>query len=90
MSQEAQRFTLNPYKPPAPAYQVKNQVWLNSRNICIQRPSKKLDDKWISLLSILKLTGKRAYWLELSEFLQIHTIFQVFLLRPIAQDPISD
>ena len=86
MFQEAQKSAANIHRTLVPAYQVGDQVWLNSRNIRTQRPSKKLDDKWIGPFSILELIGKRACRLELPESLQIHPVFYVSLLCPIAQD----
>ena len=54
----------------------------------MQRPSRKLDDKWIGLFEVLELIGKRACCLKLPETLQIHSVFYVSLLRPAAQDSI--
>ena len=45
VSQEAQKSAANLHITLALLYQVRNQVWLNSKNIRSQRPSKKLDDK---------------------------------------------
>ena len=64
VSQEVQRSAANLHKAPAPSYQVGDQVWLNSKNIRTQRPSKKLDDKWIGFFTITGLVGKRACRLE--------------------------
>ena len=86
--QEAQRSAANFYRTPAPFYQMKDQVWLNSKNIRTQRPSKKLDDKWIGPFTIIKLVGKRACRLELPATFQIHSVFHVSLLRLTAQDPV--
>ena len=43
--QEAQPSAANLYRVLALSYQVGDQVWLNSRNIQTQKPSRKLDDK---------------------------------------------
>ena len=77
--QEAQLSAGNLHWVPALSYQVGNQVWLNLQNIQTQRPSKKLDNKWIS---------KRACCLELPETLQIRPVFYVSLLCLATQDPI--
>ena len=64
VSQEAQRFAANLHRTSASSYQMEDQVWLNSKNIRTQRPSKKLNDKWIGPFTITELVGKRACQLE--------------------------
>ena len=44
MSQESQQNATNLYKTLAPAYQIRDHVWLNIKNIKTQTFSKKLDD----------------------------------------------
>ena len=58
MSQDAQRNTVNLHQTPALSYQIEDQVWLNTDNIRIQRPSKKLDNRWIESFLIQKLISK--------------------------------
>ena len=60
VSQEAQKSATNLHRTPAPSYQVGDQVWLNSKNIRTQRPSKKLNNKWIGLFTITELVGKHS------------------------------
>jgi hypothetical protein len=55
---------------------------LDTRNIRIIRPKKKLDDKYWGPLTILELVGKQAYRLDLPEDVQIHPVFHVSLLKP--------
>ena len=45
MFQKAQKNAANFHQTLAPLYQLKDQVWLNTRNIKAQSSSKKLDDK---------------------------------------------
>ena len=45
MSQEAHWSAANFHRVPAPFYQVRDQVWLNSQNIWTHRPSRKLENK---------------------------------------------
>ena len=87
-SQEVQQPASNLYRVPAPPYQVRGQVWLNSWNIQTQRPFRKLDNKWIGPFKVLELIGKHAYHLELPKTLWIQLVFHSSLLRPAAQDPI--
>ena len=60
VSQEAKRSAANLHRTPAPFYQVRDQVWLNSKNIRTQKPFRKLDNKWIGSFTITELVGKRA------------------------------
>ena len=87
-SQEVQRSAANLHRVLAPFYQVGDQVWLYSRNFQTQRPSRKLDNKWIGPFEVLELIGKCACCLKLSKTLRIHPVFHVSLLRFAAQDPI--
>ena len=87
-SEEAQGSAAHLHRVLAPSYQVKVQVRLYSWNIRTQRPSRKLDNKWIGPFKVLELIGKCACSLELPETLQIHPVFPISLLCPAAQDPI--
>ena len=84
--QDAQRSAANLHRVLPPFYQVGDQVWLNSQNIWMQRPSRKLDNKWIGPFEVLELIGKHVCRLKLPENLQIHPVFHAFLLRLAAQD----
>ena len=57
-SQEAQQSAANLHRVLALFYQVRDQVWLNSRDIQSQRLFKKLDNKWIGPFEVLELIGK--------------------------------
>ena len=89
MFQEGQQNATNFYITLAPAYQVRDHIWLNTRNIRTQRHSKKLDDKLIDSFPVQELIGKRTYKLELPTTLQIHPVFYVSLSYPIFKDLVS-
>ena len=89
MSQEGQKNAANLFSTPAPAYQVEDYIWLNTKSIRTQRSSKKLDNKWIEPFPIQDLIGKCTCWLKILITLQIHPVFYVFLLCPTAQGLVS-
>ena len=68
-------------------YEIGDMVFLNSRNIKTQRPSKKLDDKMLGPFKIVAKVG-RAFWLELPRTMLIHNVFHPSLLRKAATDPL--
>ena len=88
LSQEAQAHTTNLHQVPSSFYQAGDLVWLNTKNIRIHHPCKKLDDKWIGLFKVLKIVGSHACYLELSHTLKIHPVFHVFLLHLTPANPI--
>lgn len=69
-------------------YQVGDKVFLSSRNINIDRPTKKLEDKMLGPFPIIKRVGA-SYKLELSASMKIHDVFHPNLLRVDLDDPLS-
>ena len=59
---------------------VGDNVWLENKNIHLNQPSKKLDNKRYRLFRISKNIGLGAFKLELSEGWMIHNIFNEDLL----------
>jgi len=59
---------------------VGDHVWLENKNIHLNRPSKKLDNKRYGPFKILKDIGSGAFELELPEGWMIHNIFNKNLL----------
>ena len=57
-----------------------DHVLLENKNIHLNRPSKKLDNKRYGLFKILKNIGSGAFELELPEEWMIHNIFNEDLL----------
>ena len=60
-------------------YKVEDKVFLLTKNIRTEKPSKKLNDKNIDLFKIKKLVGL-SYQLELPHTIKIHDVFHPNLL----------
>ncbi|SAM00104.1 hypothetical protein [Absidia glauca] len=74
---------------PAPSYKIGDQVWLSTKNLKTQRPTKKLDHRRIGPFKITATIGTRAYRLELPPTMHIHPVFHTNLLTPYQPDPIE-
>jgi len=83
-SQEVYEAKANRLRKPAPAYQVGDLVWLNTKNIETKRPAKKLDWKWVGPFPVTKVVSPYSYRLELPSTMKIHNVFHTSLLRPVA------
>jgi hypothetical protein len=66
---------------------VGDSVWLSTKNLKTDRPSKKLDYKMIGPFKITKAFGN-AYTLDLPAHMKIHPTFHVSLLRKDPADPL--
>ena len=62
-------------------YNVGNKVYLNSKNIKLMQPAKKLDYKYYRPYTINEAIRKQVYKLELLPSMKIHNVFHVFLLE---------
>ncbi len=63
-------------------YQVSDKVWLDSTNLHLPRPKKKLDDKRIGPFKIIDKVGAAAYKLKLPQHWKIYPRFNEKLLTP--------
>jgi len=59
---------------------IGDNVWLENKNIQLNRPSKKLDNKRYRPFRILKDIGSEIFQLELPEGWAIHNVFNEDLL----------
>lgn len=78
----------NKKRQPARRFTVDQLVWLDARNIRTLRPQKKLDWKNLGPFRISKVISPHAYRLDLPSSMRIHPVFNVSLLRPVADDPV--
>ena len=76
------------HRSAPPVLNPGDKVWLLSRNIRTQRPSKKLDYKRLGRFKVLERIGTHAYKLELPPTMKVHPVFHVSLLEPVATDPL--
>ena len=67
------------------SYEIKDKVFLFNRNIITDRSFKKLEDKMLSSFLITERVGT-FYRLQLSEFMRIHDVFHLHLLRKDLND----
>ena len=65
-----------------PEFKKEDKIYFLRKNIKTQKSSNKLDFKKIGPFEIEEQIGKVNYKLRLSENMQIHSIFHVFLLKP--------
>ena len=69
-------------KRPAIEYQIGDKVWLDTTNLNLPRPKKKLDDKRTGPFLIVSKKGASAYTLKLPSTWHIHPTFNESLLTP--------
>src|SRR5258708_38918056 len=75
-------------RSPAPAYEVRAKVWLNTQNYMTTCLTKKLDHKWIGSFVIKKVVSPTAIKLSLSPHKQgIHPVISVSNICPYHPDP---
>ena len=85
--QAKQVVAANRHKKKPPVYKVGDKIFLSTKNIKMEKPSKKLDDKNIDPFKIKKLV-ELLYQLELSHTIKIHNVFHPNLLWKAADDPL--
>ena len=65
-----------------PKYQVGDKVWLETENLKLSRPSKKLSEKHIGPYPIVELKSSNAVQLKLPHSIKIHPVINVSHVRP--------
>jgi hypothetical protein len=87
-NQRQQTTHVNAHRTQAFDYQIDDQIWLFIRNIQIDRLSKKLNHKMLESFKILE-KRERSYKLDLSDEMNIHSVFHISLLRKNSDDFLS-
>ena len=70
------------HKRPAIIYKPGDMVWLSASNIPSDRPSKKLDHRYLGPYQIIEKVGKSAYKLQTPGRSTRHATFNESLLKP--------
>ncbi|KAI2647019.1 Transposon Tf2-9 polyprotein [Labeo rohita] len=87
-SQERTRRAANHHRSRAPRYVCGQRVWLSTRNLPLQPPSRKLAPKFIGPFSIVKVLNPVAVRLRLPNYLrQVHPVFHVSCIKPVICPP---
>src|SRR6202045_1739673 len=69
-------------KRPSWEYSKGDLVWLDTWNLKMDHPSKKLDNKHAGPFAIEEKVGPAGYWLKLPQAWRIHRVFNELLLTP--------
>ena len=86
--QAKQMIAANCHRKQSLVYKVGDEVFLLTKNIRTEKPSKKLNDKNIGPFKIKKLMGS-SYQLELPYTMKIHDVFHPNLFQKAAGNPLS-
>ena len=67
-----------------------DMIWLDARNLATERLSKKLSNKFKGPFHVIHTIGTHTSKLEISEDWGHHNVFNNYLLRLAATDPLSE
>lgn len=87
-AQQAQKHAYNRQKSDASILQPGDPVWLKTTHLSMDRPSPKLDWKWIRPLKIRECLGPLTYRVQLPLMYKIHDMFHISLLTLVKMDTI--
>jgi transposase InsO family protein len=85
-TQQAQIQQANRHRRPA-QMKVGDRVFLSTKNIRTERPSRKLENKWIGPFDVKEQAGNDAFRLALPATMKIHPEFHSSFLQRAAGDP---
>ena len=70
------------HRGSAPKYKVGDKVWLGTKDIKINRPSRKLTERQLGPFEIIKVVSPNAVKLKLPTSFKIHDVINVLRVRP--------
>ena len=71
---------------PAPRYLPGDKVWLSSKYLQTQRPSRKLDHKFLGPYEVVESVGTHAYRLKFPPSIKRHLVVHVSEIEPASDD----
>jgi hypothetical protein len=85
-SQQKKERDVNPHRRE-PDFQPGDKVWISTKNIKTERPSRKLDHQQMGPYEILRKEGY-SYRVKLPDSMNVHPVFAPGLLRKAADNPL--
>jgi len=76
------------YRSSAPVFKKSDNVWLDTRNLKIARPSKKLSERYIRLYFITEVVSPTSYRIDLPKLMGNYNVCHTNLLRVVVKDPL--
>jgi len=70
------------YRGEVPEYKIGNKVWLSTKNLNADRPSRKLTEQQLRPYKIVKIISSNAVKLKLPASFKIHDVINVSCIRP--------
>ena len=90
LSQEKQKHFADKKRSQQPKYKIGDLVMLSTKNLRMDRPSKKLSEQRIGPFPIIAQKNETSFQLKLPTHFRIHDTFHVSLLTPYKQNTFKD
>ena len=90
IAQAMYEFSANRFCRPYPHYFIRDEVWLNAKNLNTARPAVKLNNCHVRPYKVKRIFEKNPLVIELklSESMKVHSVFHATLLSHVATDPL--
>ena len=92
IAQVMYEFSVNRSRCSCPHYFIKDEVWLNIKNLNTAHSAVKLNNHHVRSFKVKCIFEKNSLVikLKLSEFMKVYSVFHVTLLSYVATDSLSD
>ncbi|TPX30657.1 hypothetical protein SeLEV6574_g08597, partial [Synchytrium endobioticum] len=80
-ARKATKYDADKRRKEGTAYKIGDEVMISTKNVRTDRPTKKLDYRWIGPYYIKRLINPVTYEVELPKNLKIHPVFHASLLK---------